>query len=413
MRPLRLVMTGFGPYMERTVIDFEQFGRGGMYLVTGDTGSGKTYIFDAITFALYGEMSGSSRDCSSVRSQYAGDDIFTEVELDFEYRGKRYKIARIPEYMRRKKIGEGYTRQDSKAKLTYPDGSFTEGPSKVTDAVMDLLSIDRNQFCSIAMIAQGEFRRLLTAGTDERQKLFRKLFNTQPYNKLMEELSLESKAIKTELENKERDLRASFTAVKCSFDEEIQAELDAAAEAGFSSVSLEDNAEILVRMIEKGESISGSAAEEIAALDSIISIQGSKLESADQNRKNLSNLESMRSETQKLSENIEKAQAASDAAASELPGIEKLEAEAALLESNMASYDELDSESKRLAGLEGQLSEKTDAFNKKTEEKERLDSDIKEKPQQGHDAGCDQHGFPGLFALIVQKRTCKNKQQNK
>ena len=182
MRPLKLKMTGFGPYKETNVIDMESLGRGGLYLITGDTGAGKTFIFDAITYALYGDMSGSGRDSKSVRSQYSSDGEKTEVELVFEYCGHKYTLTRNPEYYRAKKSGEGFTKQTAGATLIKPDGSVVDGSSKVNEEVKSILGIDRGQFCNIAMIAQGEFRKVLNAGTDERQRLFRKLFNTQPYS---------------------------------------------------------------------------------------------------------------------------------------------------------------------------------------------------------------------------------------
>jgi exonuclease SbcC len=178
MRPLRLKMTGFGPYRKTSILDLESLGRGGLYLITGDTGAGKTFIFDAITYALYGDMSGSGRDSRSIRSQYSVAGEKTEVELVFEYYGRKYTVTRNPEYLRAKERGEGFTKQTAGATLIKPDGSVVDGSSKVNEEIKRILGIDRGQFCSIAIIAQGEFRKVLNAGTDESQRLFRKLFNT-------------------------------------------------------------------------------------------------------------------------------------------------------------------------------------------------------------------------------------------
>ena len=226
MRPLKLTMTGFGPYKGRTVIDMESLGKGGLYLITGDTGAGKTYIFDAITYALYGEMSGNGRDSKTVRSQYAEDDVKTEVELEFEYFGRRYKVTRNPEYIRPSKKGAGYTKQTAGASLIKPGGDVLSGPKNVNDAVKDILGIDRNQFCSIIMIAQGEFRKVITAGTDERQKLFRKLFNTLSYDKLAAMLSKMSKEVGEEYEDRMRALKILADGINCSFDETLSLEAD-------------------------------------------------------------------------------------------------------------------------------------------------------------------------------------------
>ena len=175
MRPLTLEITGFGTYCQTTHIDFSKFGSSGLYLITGDTGSGKTTIFDAITYALYGVVNGSDRQVNMLRSTFADLDTPTEVKLTFEYNGQVYKVERNPKYERRAKKGEGTTIQNADATLTKPDGSVITQESKVTAAVTELLRIDRDQFSQIVMIAQGEFRKLLMSDTTSRQDIFRKL----------------------------------------------------------------------------------------------------------------------------------------------------------------------------------------------------------------------------------------------
>ena len=226
MRPLKLTMTGFGPYRGTNVIDMESLGRGGLYLITGDTGAGKTFIFDAITYALYGDMSGSGRDSKSVRSQYSSDGEKTEVELIFEYRGRKYTVTRNPEYNRAKKSGEGFTKQSAGATLIKPDGSAVDGTSRVNEEIKNIMGVDKGQYCNIAMIAQGEFRKVLNAGTDERQKLFRKLFNTEPYSSLADELKDLSRKNQEEYNDCIRGINICLASVGCSFDEALSAELE-------------------------------------------------------------------------------------------------------------------------------------------------------------------------------------------
>ena len=137
MRPLKLLMSAFGPYASAVEIDFTLFGRQGLYLISGDTGAGKTTIFDAITFALYGEPSGSNRDCGMFRSKYADSKAPTFVRLEFEYDGKTYTIERNPAYERPKERGEGTTVQNANATLLMPDGSPVAGVKNV-DAVLEL-----------------------------------------------------------------------------------------------------------------------------------------------------------------------------------------------------------------------------------------------------------------------------------
>ena len=157
MRPLKLTMSAFGPYAGETVLDFEKLGTSGLYLITGDTGAGKTTIFDAITYALYGEASGTSRDAAMLRSKYADPETPTRVELIFSCGGKQYTVRRNPDYERPARRGGGTTRQAADAELVYPDGRSVTKVREVTAAVRDVLGIDRNQFSQIAMIAQGDF----------------------------------------------------------------------------------------------------------------------------------------------------------------------------------------------------------------------------------------------------------------
>ena len=233
MRPLKLKITGFGPYKGTNVIDMERLGRGGLYLITGDTGAGKTFIFDAITYALYGDMSGSGRDSKNVRSQYAADGEKTEVELAFEYSGHKYTVTRNPEYYRAKKSGSGFTKQTA-------------------------------QFCNIAMIAQGEFRRVLNAGTDERQRLFRKLFNTQPYSRLSEELKDLSRKNQERYNDGLRSMNLCLSSVSCSFDEVLSAELEEMKERSDSeTVTSEEICKLLGSIIQSGDARSASIADDL------------------------------------------------------------------------------------------------------------------------------------------------------
>ena len=184
MRPLTLKMTGFGPYAGSETIDFTRLGARGLYLITGDTGAGKTTIFDAIVFALYGETSGGTRTASMLRSKYADASTPTEVELRFLLRGKEYVVKRNPEYMRAKQRGEGMTKSTAGAELCLPDGSVVTKKQEVTARIGEILGLDAAQFMQIAMIAQGKFLRLLLADTKERQAIFRGIFHTERFERL-------------------------------------------------------------------------------------------------------------------------------------------------------------------------------------------------------------------------------------
>ncbi len=188
MRPEKLVLGAFGPYAGIVEVPFAEFGDHGIYLITGDTGAGKTTIFDGIVFALYGEASGDFRKADMLRSDFAKPGERTFAELTFLCRGSRYTVSRSPEYLRPKTRGEGMTKEAADASLAYPDGRVVTGSRQTTRAVEELLGIDRNQFVQIAMIAQGDFLKLLLAGTEERGRIFRKIFDTGRYLDFQKEL---------------------------------------------------------------------------------------------------------------------------------------------------------------------------------------------------------------------------------
>ena len=196
MRPLRLTLSAFGPYAAETTLDLEKLGKGGLYLITGDTGAGKTTLFDAITYALYDHSSSGIREGSMLRCKYADDKTPTFVELEFEVHGVRYTVRRNPEYQRPKARGEGMTTEKADATLTYPDDRPPVTKAKdVTAAVQEIIGLDYNQFSQIVLIAQGQFTKLLNASTEERSRIFRKLFRTQRYAQLQERLQAEASAL--------------------------------------------------------------------------------------------------------------------------------------------------------------------------------------------------------------------------
>ena len=192
MRPIKLVLSAFGPYASKVELDLSKLGENGVYLITGDTGAGKTTIFDAITFALFGKPSGDIRDVKTLRSEYANEEIETYVELDFIYHDEEYHIYRRPEYTYTHVQKNGEVKQRSKATDAYlilPNGDRIVKPTEVTKRVEQLLGMKRDQFRQIAMIAQGSFLEILNADTKERGRLFEKVFMTSKYSVLMDRLN--------------------------------------------------------------------------------------------------------------------------------------------------------------------------------------------------------------------------------
>ncbi len=192
MRPNKLVLSAFGPYASKVELDLSKLGENGVYLITGDTGAGKTTIFDAITFALFGKPSGDIRDVKTLRSEYANEEIETYVELDFIYHDEEYHIYRRPEYTYTHVQKNGEVKQRSKATDAYlilPNGDRIVKPTEVTKQIEQLLGMKRDQFRQIAMIAQGSFLEILNADTKERGRLFEKVFMTSKYSVLMDRLN--------------------------------------------------------------------------------------------------------------------------------------------------------------------------------------------------------------------------------
>lgn len=201
MRPVKLVMSAFGSYAGREEIDFEKFGTSGLYLITGDTGAGKTTIFDAITFALYGSASGDDRNNSEYfRSKYADPLAETFVNLEFEIGGERYLVERNPAYTRKKKRGEGVTNETAEATLTLPDGTVVTKVKAVNPKIVELMGLTREQFCQIVMIAQGSFAKLLMADTKERIGIFRDIFHTEKYQRIQKAINDDYTKIRKNLE---------------------------------------------------------------------------------------------------------------------------------------------------------------------------------------------------------------------
>lgn len=197
MRPLKLTLSAFGPYAGREEIDMQKLGTEGLYLITGDTGAGKTTIFDAIVYALYGTASSDKRDAGMLRSKYAAPTTPTEVSLLFQYRDKQYHIRRSPTYMRPSKRGTGMTKEAASVTLTLPNGRIMEKSAEVDAEIRTILGIDHTQFMQIAMIAQGDFLKLLLAKTEERRSIFSSIFKTGQFGQLQERLRQEQqKAVK-------------------------------------------------------------------------------------------------------------------------------------------------------------------------------------------------------------------------
>ena len=201
MRPLKLSMQAFGPFPSKVEIDFSKLGKGNIYLISGVTGSGKTTIFDAICYALFNTSSGTNRGSLTLRSHYAPDNIESYVEFSFLFNEQEYKVVRYPSYERKKSRGEGVILERSKALLYLPDGKIIEKANEVDSFIEELLGLNVTQFSQIALLAQGEFLKLLNADTQTRADVFRNIFKTSNYAEFQGSLKNKKSEYEKEYDN--------------------------------------------------------------------------------------------------------------------------------------------------------------------------------------------------------------------
>lgn len=235
MRPLKLTMSAFGCYADKQTVDFELLGKDGLFLITGDTGSGKTTIFDAITFALYGETSGDNREPEMLRSKYALENAETYVELSFQYNDKVYYIKRNPTYERIKLRGEGTTPVKAEAELHLPSNGIVTKTREVNAKIEEILGINREQFVQSTMIAQGEFLKVLHASTDDRIEIFRKIFYTDAYRALQDRVKKDTAGLNAEIKEQQLSYDYSLKSVQLAANDELNAQKLSDAKSGIMS----------------------------------------------------------------------------------------------------------------------------------------------------------------------------------
>lgn len=259
MRPLKLKMNAFGPYAGQETIDFEKLGTSGLYLITGDTGAGKTTIFDAITYALYGAPSGENRTANMFQSKYAIAGTVPGVELEFLYNGEKYTVRRTLEYERPKQRGEGSTTAGATAELDLPDGRTEKKEKQVNEKITEIMSVNRDQFCQIAMIAQGEFRKILLEDTKSRQEQYRKIFRTQIYREFQEKIKTEALNVSKERDAQNGKMKIWLSQILCPENDLMAADAEKAREG---EMLAENAAELVSILLERDENIVEGVAEE-------------------------------------------------------------------------------------------------------------------------------------------------------
>jgi exonuclease SbcC len=320
MRPINLNISAFGPYAGEIKLNMDDLGDKGLYLITGDTGAGKTTIFDAICFALFGEASGGSREAAMLRSKYAEADTPTFVEMNFTHGGKEYYIKRNPEYMRPAKRGDGVKKELPGAELHMPDGKVITKVRDVNTAVEELLGIDRGQFSQIAMLAQGDFLKLLLADTKERQEIFRKLFKTGYYQTLQARLEDERKKCYGICEDAQKSVKHYISGIMCDEEDVLSIEVNK-ARAG--EMITNDVLELINKLIDNDSRILDETRNKIEKLNKELEEVNKKVGKAEQLRKAEENLKT-------TAENYEK----------ELPMQEELKEKLFLIEKKLPEKEE-------------------------------------------------------------------------
>lgn len=335
MRPLKLVISAFGPYAGNQEIDFSVFGKSGLYLITGDTGAGKTSLFDAISYALYGESSGGMRTNDMLRSRYAKDDCVTFVELTFENHGKVYYLKRTPKQERPGKK----TPRAADAELWLIDGEnrsvVVTGDSAVTAKIQGIIGIDKKKFSQIAMIAQGDFMRVLTTDTKERMQIFRDLFDTEKYVVLQERLKEKENALEAKWNSLRENISHDTARLCCDEGSEYSGKVQ---DAKGGKLMDEEIIELAQNLINEYANLSQSCDAEIGATEKRLESITERLTKAEAFAEDMASLENSENDLKTLISFLEEKNDLFEQAQSRIPERQNMADELAVLGSRLDDY---------------------------------------------------------------------------
>lgn len=379
MKPEKLIISAFGPYAAETEVDFTKLGDGGLYLITGDTGAGKTTIFDAIAFALFGEASGAVREAGMFQSKYAEPGTPTFVELTFLSHGKRYRVRRNPEYVRPKERGQGVTTQAARAELYFYDGRQpVTKTGEVTRAVEQILGLNYGQFTQIAMIAQGDFQKLLLADTAERGKIFRQLFHTELFYDLQNRLREIKSACDGEYREIRRSIAQSMDGADCSGEPDLEERLSELRRVNFEG-QVEAGLELLKVLTDRGSGRLEELDARLEKLDGQVREQAAYVERVRQNGKRKRELEEKKGERGQVLPLLQAAAVAweeAKQAEEAVPELDRVIRECAEWEKQ---YEELKREQSRLTGMDRSRQEEAAGLEALLRRLDTLDQGLMEK----------------------------------
>ena len=383
MRPIKLTVSAFGPYAEKEVLDLEKLGENGLYLITGTTGAGKTSIFDAIVYALYDSPSGDGRDDSMLRSKYADSSTETFVELEFICNEKLYKVRRNPEYERPKTRGEGMTRQNSKAELHYPDGRVLDkSKTEVTKAITEIVGVNYEQFTKVAMIAQGEFRKILVEDTEDRKKIFRQIFKTYKYEKIQESIKAETNALYSKFKELEQNVLTHVDGIVCDSDSPLFEKVNSAKE---NRLTINEIIDLLHDLIEKDKKLNDNLANKLTKIDTDLSAVNLLINKAEEYAKSLEEHNAKSSLIPKKVEEYDNAKVVLENLVNQNANIEKVKKDITLIEDQISLYqtfDTLDSQVKLLNNEISKLDNEKECLLTKVVEKNTQISLLKEQQKE-------------------------------
>lgn len=405
MRPNKLIMSAFGPYAGKVELNLNELGQNGLYLITGDTGAGKTTIFDAITYALFGKASGENRETSMFRSKYADAETPTEVELYFTCKGKEYNIKRNPEYDRPKTKGDGLTTEKANAELKMPDGRIVTKVKEVDSAVVEILGVDRSQFTQIAMIAQGDFLKLLLAPTEDRKKIFQKLFKTQNYYVLQEKLKSESGKLSREYDAIKKSIEQYINGIMCDEDDVLSIQVK---KAKSNELSVSEIVLLAEELIKNDEIAEGELDAKIKHFDKELEEITKLLTKAQTLKSAKTSLETAQTELadakNKKTELLQKLKNAEEHKSDIADAVNKI----AAIDAEFAGYDELDNNKKQLSDLYASIKEDESSYKVKYAELEELDKKITELETEAktlETAGVEKANVQGQIKDVTGKKT--------
>jgi len=387
MRPLNLTMSAFGPYAGVQELDMTQLGAEGLYLVTGDTGAGKTTIFDAICYALYDEPSGTGRDARMMRSTYADVDTDTYVELTFEHIGKNYRVKRNPSYERRKKKGEGTTLQEAAVELYLPDDSVIANRTKANSYLQELMGVDREQFSQISMLAQGEFKELLVAESSDRQKIFSKLFHTSRYFVLQKRLQDETRKLQSERDDMKKSIEQYISGIVCGEDDPLGLSVQK-AKAG--QMPIDEVLALIEKLIGMERVRTASYEKQIGVLETRIGGLDTLIGKAQQTEKARVQLGKAHSELASVQNDRTTAEAELNRSKDALPETKELQRQAAVINNELPDYEKLDAKRRNIADGEQRLQRQNQQAEKGrtlVADKQKLIGKLKMEQVQLADAG--------------------------